>query len=115
MVAAAALRHQNADHDTDIAQVLEHLVGERLADQIARTTQLLAALGASGSHATHGEERLDDTDPSDAIRELAPPWPRASGRFLDKPGYGLPSRTSNPPADLVRIRRQRRCICAVDL
>ncbi len=89
VVAAEALRHQNADRDADIAQVLEHLVGERLADQIARTAQLLDALGASESYATRGETQSDSIDPSGAIREFPRPWPRASAHFLAKP-VGLP-------------------------
>lgn len=47
VVAAAALRHQNADRDEDIACVLEHCVGARLAEQIECVAELMAPRGAA--------------------------------------------------------------------
>jgi len=44
VVAAAALHHQNADRDEEIARVLEYCVGDRLAEQIERTAELVASL-----------------------------------------------------------------------
>jgi hypothetical protein len=44
VVAVAALHHQNADRDEEIARVLEHCVGGRLSDQIERTAELIAGL-----------------------------------------------------------------------
>ena len=44
VVAAAALHHQNADRDEEIARVLEYCVGDRLAEQIERTANLVALL-----------------------------------------------------------------------
>ena len=44
IVAAIALHRQNADRDEEIARVLEHCVGARLADQIERTAELVASL-----------------------------------------------------------------------
>jgi len=44
VVAAAALHHQNAERDEEIARVLEYCVGDRLADQIERTAELIASL-----------------------------------------------------------------------
>jgi len=42
VVAAAALRHQNADRDEDIACVLEQCIGARLEEQIEHIAQLIA-------------------------------------------------------------------------
>jgi hypothetical protein len=44
VVAAAALHWQNADRDEEIARVLEYCVALRLAAQIERTAEFLAAL-----------------------------------------------------------------------
>jgi hypothetical protein len=46
VVAAAALEHQNADRDREIACVLRHCVGERLFAQIDRTAELIVWLQA---------------------------------------------------------------------
>ncbi len=78
------------------AQVLEHLVGERLTDQIGRAAQLLTALGATESPAMPGEGRVDNTDPSGVIREFTQPWPRVSAGFLNGPHRDLPERTPKP-------------------
>lgn len=43
-VAAAALHHQGAEQDEEIARVLEYCVASRLAAQIERTAELLASL-----------------------------------------------------------------------
>lgn len=51
VVAAAALRHQNADRDEDIACVLEHCVGARLAEQIECIAELMAPRGAAPARA----------------------------------------------------------------
>jgi len=48
VVAAAALRYQNCDHDEDIARVLRHCVGSRLAQEIEHTAELVASLGELG-------------------------------------------------------------------
>jgi hypothetical protein len=44
VVCAAVLYHQNVDHDTEIALVLDHLVGDRLREQIDRLNEIGAAL-----------------------------------------------------------------------
>jgi hypothetical protein len=66
VVAATALHHQNADRDEEIARVLEYCVGERLAEQIERTAELVASL-----------QRLP-TDPDDLVSW--DPRPRAAAR-----------------------------------
>lgn len=43
VVAAAALHHQNAERDEEIARVLEYCVGDRLSAQIERTAELIAS------------------------------------------------------------------------
>jgi hypothetical protein len=68
IVSATALNHQNADRDREIAQVLEHLVGERLAEQIERTSQLLNAMEARSALAA---ERMDEGEDSDGVREIS--------------------------------------------
>jgi hypothetical protein len=44
VVAAAALHHQNAERDEEIARVLEYCVGDRLFNQIERTAELIVSL-----------------------------------------------------------------------
>jgi hypothetical protein len=44
VVATAALQHQNADRDEDIAQVLKYCVGDRLFEQLECTAELIASL-----------------------------------------------------------------------
>jgi len=69
VVAAAALHQQNADRDKEIAQVLEHLVGDRLVDQIERISRLLALAEASGSYPVHTGGRPDDDEAPPGVRE----------------------------------------------
>lgn len=59
IVAAAALHRQNADRDEEIARVLEFCVGERLAEQIERTAELVASLAPRPTHPND----LDSWDP----------------------------------------------------
>jgi hypothetical protein len=51
VVAVAALHHQNADRDEEIARVLEHCVGNRLSNEIERTAELIATLRAFPAYA----------------------------------------------------------------
>ena len=44
VVAAAALRHQAAERDEEIARVLTYFIGDRLFEQIERTAELIASL-----------------------------------------------------------------------
>jgi hypothetical protein len=44
VVAVAALRHQSAERDEDIANVLQHSVVDALEDQIERTEGVLRTL-----------------------------------------------------------------------
>lgn len=60
IVAAIALHRQNADRDEEIARVLEHCVGARIADQIERTAELVASLHPLPIH----PEELDSSDAS---------------------------------------------------
>jgi hypothetical protein len=46
VVAVAALRHQCAERDEDIANVLQRSVVDKLEDQIEKTESVLRALGA---------------------------------------------------------------------
>jgi Spy/CpxP family protein refolding chaperone len=43
-VATAALEHQNADRDEDVARVLQRNVGDRISAEIEKTAALLASL-----------------------------------------------------------------------
>jgi hypothetical protein len=50
-VAVGALRHQNADIDADIANLLQHSVGDTLAAQVQKLEALLSRLPrSSGRH-----------------------------------------------------------------
>lgn len=75
VVAAAALHYQNGDRDKDIAAVLEHLVGDRLADQIERTAHLLTTLNSAAPRASTGGERDGQRDGPQEIRERGSYWP----------------------------------------
>lgn len=44
VVAAEALRHQAADHDPDVADVLRHCLGSRLYQQIEQVDAFLESL-----------------------------------------------------------------------
>jgi hypothetical protein len=79
VVAALALRYQNADRDREIAQVLEFLVGNRLADQIEQAGKLLAIL--QGTEPSHRDEEDDLYDDSHEVRESVPWWPPCVSRL----------------------------------
>lgn len=44
VVAAAALQHQRAERDQEVARVLTYCIGDRLFAQIERTAELIASL-----------------------------------------------------------------------
>jgi len=73
VVAAAALHHQNADRDEEIARVLGYCVGDRLSDQIERTAELIASLQSLPTDPA-------DIDSWDPRMPSAPPSKTASGR-----------------------------------
>lgn len=60
VVAVAALRHQHAESDEEIARVLRYCVGERLYAQIERTAELIASLQAFPSEGDWDLERGTD-------------------------------------------------------
>lgn len=47
VVAVAALRHQNCELDTDVSNVLQRSVADRIQDQIERLERLSQARGRS--------------------------------------------------------------------
>jgi hypothetical protein len=58
VVCIEALQHQNAEHDADVALVLQQAVGNRLGEQIERAAGLAARLkrsrpGVRGDHGAH--------------------------------------------------------------
>lgn len=73
VVAAAALHYQNGDHDKEIAAVLEHLVGDRLSDQIDRAAQLLATLHAAAPYVSGIEQPERDEPPEVGERRASLP------------------------------------------
>lgn len=86
VVAVAALEYQNADRDKDIAQVLEHLVGDRLADQIERTVELMTAMGASRTPPPGIEEQ--DAGKPRGVRESSLLWKhRDFAATRETPGF----------------------------
>jgi len=46
VVAVAALRHQSAEHDEDVANLLQRSVVDKLEDQIEKTEGVLRAVAA---------------------------------------------------------------------
>ena len=53
VVAAAALRHQRAEQDEEIASVLSYCVGPRLLEQIQRIDELVSQLESGARSARH--------------------------------------------------------------
>lgn len=94
VVAALALRQQNADRDREIAQVLEFLVGDRLAEQVERAGELLAVLGMTepweeAEHRQlHPEDGDDRHDEPHEVREPDALWARRPGDVQHADGCG---------------------------
>lgn len=91
VVAVAALEYQNADRDKDIALVLAQLVGDRLADQIERTAELMTALATSRAPPPGIEEQDGPGKPRD-VRESSLRRRREFTATREVPGYYIAAR-----------------------
>lgn len=98
VVAAAALHYQNGDRDKEIAAVLEHLVGDRLADQIERAGRLLETLRVVEPQLSSIDERDAPRDEPHEVRERAP---------SSSPAYIARARATRLPQRYARIARSR--------
>lgn len=63
IVAAQALWHQNADHDAEVARLLEYGVGDRLSVQLECVSEMIEKLQVGESDLPDCESGEDDVTP----------------------------------------------------